>query len=214
MPGKPRTGSIYRRGYDGRWVASFRVDGGRRQFYGHSEAEVRAKAAAADFTIETRREPPLRIRGSIRLRIAQAVLARARDKGWDDDFTAKVLVASFTPSRANRAIVGPCVYCGDELAGTIDHVRPFARGGKDVPENVVSACAECNFRKGKMAHRKFTSARPDDKRRTCGCGHRSRLHRSLGRCEEMVWSAESDSMVLCSCRKWEPSPVQYPALTG
>jgi 5-methylcytosine-specific restriction endonuclease McrA len=42
-----------------------------------------------------------------------------------------------------------CVYCG--TAGgrlTLDHVVPRSRGGGSVWENVVTACAPCNLRKG------------------------------------------------------------------
>ena len=42
-----------------------------------------------------------------------------------------------------------CVYCG--TAGgrlTLDHVVPRSRGGDSVWENVVTACAPCNLRKG------------------------------------------------------------------
>ena len=42
-----------------------------------------------------------------------------------------------------------CVYCG--TAGgrlTLDHVVPRSRGGESVWENVVTACAPCNHRKG------------------------------------------------------------------
>jgi 5-methylcytosine-specific restriction endonuclease McrA len=42
-----------------------------------------------------------------------------------------------------------CVYCG--TAGhrlTLDHVVPRSKGGASVWENVVTACAPCNHRKG------------------------------------------------------------------
>jgi len=42
-----------------------------------------------------------------------------------------------------------CVYCG--TAGgrlTLDHVVPRSRGGDSTWENVVTACAPCNLRKG------------------------------------------------------------------
>jgi len=42
-----------------------------------------------------------------------------------------------------------CVYCG-AAAGrlTLDHVVPRSRGGESSWENVVTACAPCNLRKG------------------------------------------------------------------
>jgi 5-methylcytosine-specific restriction endonuclease McrA len=42
-----------------------------------------------------------------------------------------------------------CVYCGTRGGRlTLDHVLPRSRGGGSVWENVVTACAPCNLRKG------------------------------------------------------------------
>ncbi|MEQ1507327.1 MAG: HNH endonuclease [Myxococcota bacterium] len=44
-----------------------------------------------------------------------------------------------------------CVYCGFTGVGrqlTIDHVLPRSRGGRTSWDNVVTACAPCNRRKG------------------------------------------------------------------
>lgn len=44
-----------------------------------------------------------------------------------------------------------CVYCGDAFPShdlTFDHVIPRSRGGHTTWENVVSACAPCNLKKG------------------------------------------------------------------
>jgi 5-methylcytosine-specific restriction endonuclease McrA len=42
-----------------------------------------------------------------------------------------------------------CVYCGANGGRlTLDHVGPRSRGGDSVWENVVTACAPCNLRKG------------------------------------------------------------------
>lgn len=40
-----------------------------------------------------------------------------------------------------------CAYCGD-LAQSLDHVLPKARGGLTVPRNLVPACLPCNAAKG------------------------------------------------------------------
>jgi 5-methylcytosine-specific restriction endonuclease McrA len=40
-----------------------------------------------------------------------------------------------------------CVYCGSG-ATTVDHVMPRSRGGASDWENIVTACAPCNRRKG------------------------------------------------------------------
>ena len=42
-----------------------------------------------------------------------------------------------------------CVYCGSAAGRlTLDHVIPRSKGGDSVWENVVTACAPCNLRKG------------------------------------------------------------------
>jgi 5-methylcytosine-specific restriction endonuclease McrA len=42
-----------------------------------------------------------------------------------------------------------CVYCGTTGGRlTLDHVVPRSKGGESVWENVVTACAPCNLRKG------------------------------------------------------------------
>ena len=42
-----------------------------------------------------------------------------------------------------------CVYCGTTSGRlTLDHVVPRSKGGESVWENVVTACAPCNHKKG------------------------------------------------------------------
>src|SRR3712207_2783396 len=41
-----------------------------------------------------------------------------------------------------------CVYCGSTRELTFDHVIPRAQGGRTTWENVATACAPCNLRKG------------------------------------------------------------------
>ena len=60
-----------------------------------------------------------------------------------------------TPALSNTALFARdahlCLYCGQQFARpqlTRDHVLPLSRGGRDVWENVVSACFHCNSRKG------------------------------------------------------------------
>lgn len=55
----------------------------------------------------------------------------------------------------NRALFArdnhTCLYCGERYTRgqlTRDHVFPQGRGGQDVWENVVTACAHCNTHKG------------------------------------------------------------------
>ncbi len=41
-----------------------------------------------------------------------------------------------------------CQYCGGTSSLTVDHVTPRSRGGGSTWDNVVTACAPCNLRKG------------------------------------------------------------------
>jgi 5-methylcytosine-specific restriction endonuclease McrA len=44
-----------------------------------------------------------------------------------------------------------CAYCGQRFCKTqltLDHVVPFSRGGKKTWSNIVTACHECNNKKG------------------------------------------------------------------
>ena len=41
-----------------------------------------------------------------------------------------------------------CQYCGSQSDLTFDHVVPRAQGGRTTWENVATACAPCNLRKG------------------------------------------------------------------
>ncbi|WP_374013578.1 HNH endonuclease [Pseudoxanthomonas koreensis] len=59
-----------------------------------------------------------------------------------------------TPALSNNALFARdahlCLYCGRQFARphlTRDHVKPLSRGGRDVWENVVTACVQCNSRK-------------------------------------------------------------------
>jgi len=46
-----------------------------------------------------------------------------------------------------------CVYCDDTADLTFDHLIPRSRGGRTTWNNVVTACAPCNLRKGqKLPH--------------------------------------------------------------
>jgi 5-methylcytosine-specific restriction endonuclease McrA len=60
-----------------------------------------------------------------------------------------------SPTLTNNALFARdkhlCLYCGQHFARnalTRDHVLPVSRGGRDIWENVVSACTHCNLRKG------------------------------------------------------------------
>jgi hypothetical protein len=43
----------------------------------------------------------------------------------------------------------PCSYCSAPAGGTVDHIQPRSRGGRDQgPRNVTGSCASCNKQKG------------------------------------------------------------------
>jgi 5-methylcytosine-specific restriction endonuclease McrA len=64
-----------------------------------------------------------------------------------------VRVPRFTARRITRRALfardgNVCQYCGTGTRLTIDHVIPRSRGGTSAWDNVVTACAPCNLRKG------------------------------------------------------------------
>ena len=67
---------------------------------------------------------------------------------------ARVQALSPTPTLTNTALFARdaqlCLYCGRECSRpslTRDHVLPLSKGGRDIWENVVTACFHCNSRK-------------------------------------------------------------------
>lgn len=67
---------------------------------------------------------------------------------------ARAAGLSPTPSLTNQALFARddhlCLYCGRQFSRqllTRDHVLPVSKGGRDIWENVVSACFHCNSRK-------------------------------------------------------------------
>lgn len=60
-----------------------------------------------------------------------------------------------TPPLTNRALFARddylCLYCGKEFPSPVlsrDHIHPVSRGGRDVWQNVITACKRCNQHKG------------------------------------------------------------------
>ena len=54
---------------------------------------------------------------------------------------------------------GLCFYCDVDIKEnyTVDHLVPLVRGGSDGPENIVIACASCNFRKSDKTPEEFAA---------------------------------------------------------
>jgi len=57
-----------------------------------------------------------------------------------------------------------CVWCnvgGNETARlTLDHLRPYSRGGSNEPDNLVTSCLSCNSRRKDQPMARFASS-PD-----------------------------------------------------
>ena len=55
-----------------------------------------------------------------------------------------------------------CCYCGDTVeAGaklTLDHLRPYSKGGGNEPTNLVTACHRCNSSRGARSWAKFAAS--------------------------------------------------------
>ncbi|MBA2244538.1 MAG: HNH endonuclease [Gemmatimonadetes bacterium] len=59
-----------------------------------------------------------------------------------------------------------CVYCGQHYPGdhlTLDHVEPRLRGGDWSEGNLVSACCDCNARKGSLPAWAFLADHPEER---------------------------------------------------
>ena len=52
-----------------------------------------------------------------------------------------------------------CYYCGIPTATTVDHLTPVEQGGDDNFNNLVSACANCNYSKGNRTEEQYIKAR-------------------------------------------------------
>ncbi|KAF1710317.1 HNH endonuclease [Pseudoxanthomonas kalamensis DSM 18571] len=108
---------------------------------------------ARDAVAWTLGEPCLRVHGGInRLSGEQSIIELhpiVASRG-----SARSSALSPTPALTNTALFARdahlCLYCGNEFSRphlTRDHVMPLSKGGRDVWENVVSACFHCNSRK-------------------------------------------------------------------
>jgi 5-methylcytosine-specific restriction endonuclease McrA len=92
-----------------------------------------------------------------------------------------------------------CQYCGDPNDLTFDHVIPRSKGGRTTWENIVTACAPCNLRKGgKYAHHANMRPRRKPRRPTMHeLQHRGRrfpphhLHKSW--MDYLYWDVELDA---------------------
>jgi hypothetical protein len=55
-----------------------------------------------------------------------------------------------------------CSYCGDTVETgaklTLDHLKPYSKGGDNKETNLVTCCARCNSSRGNRSVRAFTRA--------------------------------------------------------
>ena len=78
-----------------------------------------------------------------------------------------------------------CQYCGERSPAhdlTFDHVVPRCRGGRTTWENVVTACGDCNLRKGSRLPREchmFPRMQPAPADDVGAAGQRARLPAQL-----------------------------------
>ena len=69
-----------------------------------------------------------------------------RDAVFLEDLCPKLRVRRWRQS-LHKFTGKSCIYCGNP-SESIDHVLPRSRGGKDNWENVITACLQCNVKKG------------------------------------------------------------------
>ncbi|MDP2498432.1 MAG: HNH endonuclease signature motif containing protein, partial [Candidatus Palauibacterales bacterium] len=85
-------------------------------------------------------------------RLAERVLADRLEGAGNEEFPwrRKRHVPEVFRERVRRRDGSRCVRCGSEEELTVDHVRPFSRGGLTVPRNLQLLCKSCNS--SKSAH--------------------------------------------------------------
>ena len=102
----------------------------------------------------TRGEPGLRAHGGINRRSGERSILRLHPIIAARGHVRPAAIDP-TPTLTNQALFARdqqlCLYCGRQYhRGTLtrDHVQPVSKGGRDIWENVVTACFHCNSRKG------------------------------------------------------------------
>ncbi len=146
-------GSLFWSPFRKRWIGAYvsKATGKRRVMVGHEWQPVEEWL---DASVKLSVRPRTTYRLTVKTRRVRAelwitrILDEAIAQSWVPDQTARVIIAQLAPRRLRDNIFGPCVYCGSWVAGTIDHVIPQVQGGTDSADNLVSACLNCNSRKG------------------------------------------------------------------
>jgi 5-methylcytosine-specific restriction endonuclease McrA len=84
-----------------------------------------------------------------------------------------------------------CQYCGDHFHSrdlTFDHVIPRSRGGGTNFENIVSACAPCNGRKGSETMRPLRQPRTPTPRKLARCAPQDKTQLLKGWIDYLYWA--------------------------
>lgn len=150
---RSREGSLFYSNAKQTWVGAYvsKETGRRRSRSGPDWREIEPWL---DASVKLSRRPRTAYRLTVATRRVRAelwitqILDRAAAEGWLPIHSARVIVAQLAPRRLRSNIFGPCAYCGSWIAGTVDHVVPAFQGGIDTADNLVSACLNCNSRKG------------------------------------------------------------------
>ena len=54
-----------------------------------------------------------------------------------------------------------CAYCGQSIEDgaklTLDHLKPYSKGGSNAPTNLVTCCALCNSKRGNRTIKAFAA---------------------------------------------------------
>ncbi len=66
---------------------------------------------------------------------------------------------SLQTSELRAVMAEPCAYCGADPEH-VEHCTPIVRGGRNDADNVVSACQDCNLRKGRLTVLEFLGLWP------------------------------------------------------
>lgn len=85
-------------------------------------------------------------------------MAKIASREWDPTYVGKKRILGKGQGRYVQVGVkaqvwqrdqGKCTVCGSNYALELDHMQPFAMGGKTLPQNLRLLCRNCNQRKAK-----------------------------------------------------------------
>jgi len=137
------TGSIYRRGSDGRWMGSVEtVKGERKRRTVSSTMFCRTLTRLAE--LDPAHHAEITSDPDRRTRAAHMEAARKLGTHTQAEWFAYL-----------RQVGNVCEYCGHPCNPTKDHRQPVSRGGSDAIENIAVACFRCNSTKNNATEDEF-----------------------------------------------------------